>query len=202
MTESYIKTYKSRRNRAALVGAETGQWIQKTFAREESFQKELQIYRLLEKTDLPCARVLEVRDKTLLLSRLPGKTLVDCLEAQEQAGQIQWSVWEKLVNWLGDFHRLTGFSMTDVNLRNFLYDEKKDTLYGLDFEECRQEELVIPAAAVAAFIRTYKPENTPLKQEISQYILTLFARSYGLEVEALLSQTGRQEQILLKRRKK
>ena len=193
--------YKSRRNSVGLVQTDAGRFVIKTFSEEGPFQKELQIYRLLQDQNIPCAKVIRAEDKTLLLSELPGQNLVECLEQQERTGVPVWDVWKKLVAWLTAFARHTGFWMTDVNLRNFLYDEKTKTLYGLDFEECDVCSMVIPAASVAAFIRTYKPENTLLKQEISQYVLNLFAKNCTIDAEHLFLESARQEAKILARRK-
>lgn len=202
MEEKKLKQYKSRRNGACLVQTDTGKAVRKTFTEDGAFEKEVQIYALLQNTDIPCARVLSIDGRTLVLSELPGITLVDCLSQQEAARQPLWDVWDKLAAWLIGFHRHTGFVMTDVNLRNFLYDEKSQTLYGLDFEECAPGSLLEVAAGIAAFIRTYAPANTPLKQEISQYILTLFARDCSLDLDELFRESGRQEATILERRNK
>lgn len=201
MAEQILEQYFSRRNSAALVQTNAGRFVVKTFSEESSFQKELQIYSLLQDTDLPCAKVIHADNQTLALTQLPGQNLVACLQQQELTGIPQWEVWEKLVVWLTAFQQRTGFVMTDVNLRNFLYDEKAKTLYGLDFEECSIGSMLIPAARVAAYIRTYAPENTSLKQEISQYVLNLFAHSCGLELAALAQESRQQEAKILQRRK-
>ena len=201
MAEETLVKYKSRRNSARLVQTDGGRVVIKTFAEEESFQKELQIYRLLQDKDLPCAKVIRAENNTLVLSELPGQDLVECLEQQERTGQPVWEVWDKLVAWLTAFARHTGLLMADVNLRNFLYDEKTKILYGLDFEQCEPCDMMIPAARIGAYIRTYKPENTPIKQEISQYVLGLFAQNWELEADTLLQESERQETMLLQRRK-
>lgn len=201
MTAETIRNYKSRRNSAVLLQSDAGRFVVKTFAEEESFQKELQIYRLLEGKALPCATVIRTENRTLVLSELPGENLVECLERQEQTGLPVWDIWEKLVNWLILFQRYTGFTMTDVNLRNFLYDDQTATLYGLDFEECGVCSVLIPAASVAAFIRTYEPQNTTLKQEISQYVLKLFAQNCRMEEDRLFLESKRQEESIMERRK-
>lgn len=201
MAEQILAQYKSRRNSTCLIRGEAGRAVVKTFPEEGALQKELRIYRLLEDKAIPCAKVIRAEGNCLVLSELPGQTLVECLQQQEQRGRPVWGVWEKLVAWLTAFHRQTGFVMTDVNLRNFLYDEKTEMLYGLDFEECDTGSLVIPAARVAAFIRTYDPANTRLKQTISQYVLKLFARSCEVEVEQLFLESKRQEKLILEHRK-
>ncbi len=193
--------YKSRRNRVRLVQTDAGRLVVKTFSQEEAFQKELQIYKLLQGKNIPCAKVIRAENNTLVLSQLPGQTLVQCLEQQEQTGVPVWDVWEKLVAWLTSFAQHTGFLMTDVNLRNFVYDEKTKTLYGLDFEQCDVCAMTLSAATVAAFIRTYKPENTPLKQQISQYVLQLFAKNCNIPIDDLVLESARQEAKLLARRK-
>lgn len=193
------QAYKSRRNRAAWVEEAGKRFVKKIFSDAAAYERELEIYRLLEATDLPCAKVLEAQGQTLLLSHLPGQTLVELLERQEETGIIQWALWEQLTDWLTEFTRRTGFVMTDVNLRNFLYDGK--TLYGLDFEECEPGESAGAIAGVAAFIRLYRPEHTPLKRQISQYILERFARNCDKEVEWLLAESARREEALLQRRR-
>lgn len=200
MAKRIVEKYQSRRNSAVLVQTDTGRAVVKTFIEEEAFQRELQIYRLLRDKDLPCARVIEAGDRILMLSELPGKNLVDCLAQQEETGIPVWEIWEKLAAWLAAFYRHTGFVMTDVNLRNFLYDEKENMLYGLDFEECSTGNVITSAAGVAAFVRTYKPENTLLKGKISQYILERFAQNCGLEVDELFLESKRQETKILQRR--
>ena len=201
MAEQMLTEYKSRRNSAVLMQTEAGRFVKKTFADQGAFQKELHIYSLLEGKRLPCAKVMAAEDSTLILSELPGQTLLECLEQQEETGQPVWEIWEKLVAWMVGFWRHTGFVMTDVNLRNFLYDEKTKTLYGLDFEECDAGCVVTTLASVAAYIRTYKPENTWLKQEISQYVLRQFAQNCEMEVEILLQESKQQEEQILNRRK-
>jgi len=97
---------------------------------------------------------------------------------------------------------LTGLSMTDVNLRNFLYDENTQTVYGLDFEDCGEDSLLFSAGRLAAFIRTYNPENTRIKQEISQFVLHRFSQQLGVDLQTLFRESKRQETLLLMRRRR
>ena len=201
MTENTVQCYPSHRNDARLMQAETGLFVVKTFCEEDAFRRELHIYSLLQGKELPCAKVLSAQGKTLTLTQLPGQTLLEHLERQEATELPQWEVWDKLVAWLTAFYQLTGMVMTDVNLRNFLYDPATCTLYGVDFEESGEGSLAVCAGRVAAFIRTYKPENTRLKQEISQYVLDLFAKNCEMGVESLHRETERQEANIIARRK-
>ena len=198
MAEKAVVSYKSHRNRVELTADRR---VVKTFREEAAFQRELAIYRLLQEARIPCAQVLLAECPVLTLSHLPGKNLVECLEQQEENGQPLWEVWEQLAEWMLRFHRCTGFVMTDVNLRNFLYDESSRSLYGLDFEECETGSLLTAAAELAAFIRTYRPEYTPLKLKISQYLLEVFAQKLDVAAEVLVRESARREERILQRRR-
>lgn len=194
------KQFHSRRNRVFLDQTEQGRCVIKKFSEEASFQTELQVYRALHGSTVPCARVLKQQPGILVLSCLPGENLVQWLEQQEQTGVADWDIWEKLVCWLIAFWRHTGFVMTDVNLRNFLYDGQTKTLYGLDFEQCAQGSIDVCAATLAAFICSYRPEQTPLKQQIARYVLERFSALCQLDMSALQQETKKQAQIISQRR--
>ena len=191
--------YPSKRNRVRPAAPESA--VIKEFADEASFQREWMVYKALRDSCVPCAKVLAAEGKTLTLSELPGKNLVDWLEQQEKNRIPLWDIWEKLADWLIAFWRHTGLVMTDVNLRNFLYDGQSETLYGLDFEQCDQGSIEVCAATVAAFIRTYRPAHTPLKEAVSAFVLERFADRCGLDRESLRRQSQAREEILLQRRK-
>ncbi len=201
VAERVLCKYKSRRNNTYLIQSETDCYVSKRFLTMEGFRRELEVYKLLRDRGLPSAQVAAVLDMQLLLTKLPGSDLVDCLERQERSQYPKWLLWEKLVDWQLRFHEITGFVMTDVNLRNFLYDDQAKVLYGVDFEECTRGSLFESAAKTAAFIRTYDPENTPMKQNISKFVLQRFAQSCGFEMDLLFRESKRQELLLLERRK-
>lgn len=200
MKTQILHQYKSRRNCAQLVQTDDGIFVRKCYQEREAYLRELLIYRRLQDSSLPRAEVIQAGDLTILTTHLPGTDLVNILDSQERSGIIDWIVWEKLVKWLADFYYLTGFVMTDVNLRNFLYDEDTQTVYGVDFEECMEGGLFSAVSRLAAYIRTYAPENTPLKQAIAQYVLRRFSGHLNIELQVLLLETEKQEALLLMRR--
>ena len=194
------KQLQSRRNRVFSDQTEQGRCVIKKFSEEASFQTELQVYKALHGSTVPCARVLDQQPGILVLSCLPGENLVQWLEQQEQTGAVNWGIWEKLVSWLIGFWKQTGFVMADVNLRNFLYDGEEKVLYGLDFEQCAQGSIAVCAAALAAFICSYRPEHTPLKQKIAQFVLERFSELCDLELPQLQQETEKQAQLIFQRR--
>lgn len=192
-----LKSYKSRRNQAQLVQTPSGVAVRKIFAQKESFLRELAVYRRLESTSLPSARIITAFQQTLLLTPLPGMTMLEVLESQEQ-GSMDVRPWNSLVRWLLDFSEATGLIMADPNLRNFLWDGK--ILTGVDFEECIPGEPARMAARLAAYIRTYNPENTPVKKEISAQVLRRFSGDLGMDPQDLFRLSKQEELLLLQRR--
>lgn len=196
-----ILTFKSRRNQAELVRTPTGLAVRKRFYQEDSYRRELAIYQTLENTGLPAAGVISAFSQTLLLTYLPGDTMLEVLEQQETRNAVDPEPWEALVTWLMDFYEATGCVMGDPNLRNFLYDPKTGTVAGVDFEECLPGEPSRVAASLAAFIRTYNPENTPVKKQISMLVLQRFSVRLNMDIQALFHKSKQMEVLLLQRRK-
>ena len=200
MVENTLYQYKSRRNRVCLLKTDGGLLVIKQYLQELACHRELLIYEKLRDSSLPHAELIWVRGNTICLTCLPGKTLLEVLEAQEASGCVEETVWRKLADWLVRFSDTTEFVMTDVNLRNFLWEEEKKTIYGLDFEECAEGDLITTATRLAAYIRTYAPEETPVKQEIARIVLEEFSRHLGIDMQRLFLETEKQEVRLKQRR--
>lgn len=196
-----LNHYKSKCNTAELIKADSGIMVRKTHQQEDAFLCEYTVYQKLHGKQLPCAEILSTDGLAIYMTHLPGKNLVSVLEDQEATGAWNPAVWEQMVDWLVRFRNITGVTMTDVNLRNFLYDENTQTVYGLDFEDCRDENLLFSAGRLAAYIRTYTPEYTHIKQEIAHFVLQRFSNHLDIELHVLLQEAERQEALLLMRRK-
>lgn len=200
MDPKVLHTYKSRRNCVQKIETENGIRVQKRYPLKESCIHERMIYRLLHNTTLPHPEVAEVLADGMTLIPLPGITLVEELEEQERSGIISWHVWKKLTEWVIQFNEITGFVVTDPNLRNFIYDAENGMLYGLDFEECAEGNMVEMIGRLAAFVLLYDPTYTPTKQAIADYILREVADRLDVELEPLFQETKKQEAILQIRR--
>lgn len=200
MIKKMLYQYQSRRNCACLLETDMGVIVQKQYHQESAYRRELLVYEELQTSALPHAKLLWSEDLTICLAQLPGKTLLEVLESQEAFGHVEETVWQKLAVWMVEFSRATGFVMTDVNLRNFLWDEENSCVYGLDFEECAEGNPSSMAALLAAYIRTYAPENTPVKRQISDCVLETFSRECHVELQTLILETEKQEAHLKLRR--
>lgn len=200
--ERVVRSFQSRRNDVRLLETNTGIVVQKHYLQHRECYREQKVYRKLLRSDVPHAYVIGCGERWLRMTFLPGKNLVDILNEQEETGQIQWNIWEKLVQWLMMFHRATSLVMNDVNLRNFIYDPVTGTLYGVDFEECGEGSMTRMAALLAAFIRNYAPENTPVKRKIAEYVLREFSCCLSVPLQELLKETEKQGAFLQERRSK
>ena len=202
MAEQILYRFQSRRNEVLLVKTCTGVMVRKHYRRGEDCRREQKVYELLRKSSIPHACLTDSGPSWIQMRYLPGVNLVDILEKQEISGCVNWTVWKKLAQWLVDFYKLTGLVVTDVNLRNFLYEEETENVYGLDFEGCSDGSLCQTAALLAAYIQNYAPEKTPMKREIAVYVLQFFSEYLNIPVQELLSETEKQERFLTERRQK
>lgn len=174
--------------------------VEKQFRDAVSTEKEIEVYLLLAGTPLPHAQVLEAGSQWLRLSFLPGVTFTKLLEEQEQADAFDFAPWKRLADWVMAFTRLTGLIIADCNLRNFIYDEKTQTAYGLDFEECcvgNEQEM---AAQLCAFVLLYAPENTPMKRALAQMLQTYFAQELQCNAARLAEMIAENQRAIQKRR--
>ena len=192
--------FPSRRNRVARIETAAGPAVEKQFRDAESAKKEIEVYRLLAGTPLPHAQVLAADSEWLRLSLLPGVTFTELLEQQEQAGTFDFAPWKQLADWVMAFHRLTGLMMTDCNLRNFLYEEKTQTAYGLDFEECCTGNVLEMAAQLCAFVPLYAPEHTPMKRELAERLQAYFAQELPCDKLWLAEMVTASQRAIQKRR--
>ena len=156
----------SRRNQVTRIETTDGPVIHKRFLNPVCAKTEADVYRRLEAAPIYHAQLLEAADDALLLQALPGENFSDLLERQEASGNCSLEPWARLFNWISDFCSLTGMTLTDCNLRNFLYDEESGLACGVDFEECCQGSASEALARLSAHILLHRPEETVFKREL------------------------------------
>ena len=156
----------SRRNRVERIETAQGAVIRKTFPDAECAKTEGAVYRMLAGTPLPHAQLLKAEERMLSLRALPGITFSELLERQESDGEADAEPWRSLLVWIESFCHLTGMTLTDCNLRNFLYDADTRAVYGVDFEECRAGTARDAIARLCAHILLHRPEETGRKRAL------------------------------------
>lgn len=195
-----VKTFKSKRNRVSLIDTERGLLVEKVYPDSGNAAKEAGIYDLLRGHALKTPQLIKAEEGRLLLSYLQGTDFVRLLEQQEET-KPDYAPWDKLVDWILAFYKATGFALTDVNLRNFLYDSESGEVFGLDFEECGPGETREMIAGLCAYILLYDPPYTSVKKQIVQHV-----QKYGAEIlcmsAGLEERTERAVKIIQERRQK
>ncbi|MDO4566376.1 MAG: hypothetical protein Q4B42_03495 [Oscillospiraceae bacterium] len=174
-----LRSFKSRKNRASLYRSESGLLVKKSFTSRAAFEREREVYLLLRETSLAAPRLLGVGENVLWLSYIEGATLLEALEEQESRGEADFEIWCALARWLKNFFTATRMIMLDVNLNNFIYNPQSGILYGLDFEECAQGDLIECAAALTAFVKLYNPELSRVKMQAAAFLRESFLANDG-----------------------
>ncbi len=195
-----LRRFRSRRNDVRLVSGGQGPVVEKIFADRACAEKEIFVYDLLRGRTLRVPRLIEVKADRIYLSYLQGQDFVTLLEQQEKTG-VDMHPWFLLVDWLLEFHRLTGLIMTDVNLRNFLYLPDERTAAGLDFEQCAPGEPAEMMACLCAFILLYNPPFTQEKNSIVREIGRCLAEKGVCRSDVLRQKCAREIGRLQSRRK-
>ncbi|MCL2818320.1 MAG: hypothetical protein FWD41_01110 [Actinomycetia bacterium] len=177
--------------------------VRKQFIDDEGYEKEMSVYEILDGSTVAHPRVLKgYADNCMYFEYLDAPTVCDLLE-QAEAGQIDELVvrtaYEKMVDWLLAFNRLTHLSMGDVNARNFLFDGH--TLYGIDFEStCAVGPLEVDIGQALAFLMSYYPEDSLIKHRLYDSTSHYATTRHHLDQARIEDSYIRERQILTDRR--
>lgn len=163
-----MKAIDERRlSKVTSIETPYGPAVEKTFVSAESCLWEADVYRRMEGSGLRCAKLLEQKEKSLILSRLFGEDYVSLLARQEREG-LDLHPWHSLLAWAISFYEITGLIQNDMNLRNFLFCDSEAV--GIDFEDCREGDAGGMLAELSAFVLLYDPPMTENKTCIAGLI--------------------------------
>ena len=159
-----------------LIFTETS--VIKQFHSKIAYNNEKHILSLLADTDL-CPSVIDDTDSCLEISIIDGVTLSDAIDEKLNL----FHIFEKLVQWVEKFNSLTkAICLDDINLKNFIYSQKKDKIYGIDFECWRYGDNTLNFAAVTAMISTANFEDKNLQVELYNHIKHYIISACGINV--------------------
>ena len=172
----------------------TENYVIKKFHSKIAFDKEKQILSLLAGSGM-CPDIVNENDNCLKNSLLEGITLSEAIDKKLNL----FPIFEKLVQWVEKFNSLTKeICLDDINLKNFIYLEKENKIYGIDFESWHYGANTVNFAAVTAMISTAKFDDkklqTDLYNHIKQYILSVF------EIDVSTNEPALVEKISLRRK--
>lgn len=180
----------------------------KTFTDQSRFQTEKEIGDLLDKSGLliPSRFSIEEESLSIVYAYVDGSPVVDLIEEIElsQAEEIISKICEWLLNFYSIIQKKKGcqYILGDIHLRNFLYEEASNRVYGLDFEECRPGRIETDAARLYVFILHYEPAFTPRKKVLADYLRKSLSASLVLDETFFQQEVKRESEELLVRRQK
>jgi len=187
--------FYSKKNQVALIDCA----IKKTFANQESFEREVQFYQLLQVNQslkIPKMIAVNMDLGILKLEYLPGFLVQDLVEKYEdQSDTLSCShLMIELMKWILTFHRdpnicAQGLALQDVNLRNFIWYDQQ--IYGIDFEDIAAGSLADDLSKLIAMYLSSRPENTAFKHAVVQMLyqwLSNYDRDLYKNVQVLIPQ--------------
>lgn len=183
-----------------------GDNVSKSFTDRSRFQMEKKIGDLLVDSDLltPARQAVDEPGLTIRYEYVRGIPVVDLIEAI-QLNQAE-EIISKICAWMINFYALTlrktgsQYILGDIHLRNFLYEEISQQIYGLDFEECRCGRIESDAARLYVFILHYDPAFTLRKKRLAASIRDTLLTSLELDETFFHYEVERETNELLIRR--
>jgi len=124
------------------------------------FRTELPILKASWAQGLAVPRVLEARDGVILMEYISGETFVDRINRTFEPHLI-----DKLAEWYYKYHQVHGQIKGDPRLRNFIINN--DQIFGVDFEESREDFWMVDIAGVCASLLDTNPIYDPRKRTLS-----------------------------------
>jgi len=138
------------------------------------YDTELSILKSSWKNSLAVPEVIDARDGVILMSFIPGETLVDSINTTFDPHLI-----DLLARWYYDYHSVHRKIKGDPRLRNFIYYE--NTLYGVDFEESCPGHWMLDIAGISASLLDTNPIFDSKKRKLSWHLLDSYLSLLGQE---------------------
>jgi thiamine kinase-like enzyme len=141
------------------------------------YNTELSILESSWKQGLAVPEVIEAQNGVILMSFIPGETLVDRINSTFDPHLI-----DLLAQWYYNYHSVHKQIKGDPRLRNFIYYE--NALYGVDFEESCPGPWILDIAGVSASLLDTNPIFDSRKRALSWHLLDSYLSLLGQERDA------------------
>ncbi|MEN6325461.1 MAG: hypothetical protein ABFD18_04510 [Syntrophomonas sp.] len=197
----------SKKNYVYREQGEHGDIVIKAFTDLSRFQVEKKMGDLVENSGLltPCRLAVNEENLVIIYEYIDGSPVVDLIESIElsQAEDII----RKICTWLVNFYSITLMKMGcqyilgDIHLRNFLYEQASNKVYGIDFEECRPGRIETDAARLYTFILNYDPAFTARKKNLVACFWETLSASLVLDETFFQQEAKRETAELMARRR-
>lgn len=159
----------SKRNKVVLEN----NVVKKTFI-EGDINQEIFVYKRLNDYQVDCAKMIGVKNDTLILSYLPGETLLECFIKCEELKISMQNYLQYWTIYMDKFYKaMAGYRFNDVNYANFII--QKDKIVAVDFESVEKGNMYEDVCAFICFGLYYKPIETEYKKN---QLLLWFKKHY------------------------
>lgn len=156
----------SKRNKVNIVEYKGQEAVRKDFMLKADYAREKEFYHnYSEKLQVP--KVLEAGSDFFIIEYIKAKNFYEILEEQEQNG-FDEKPWSLLWEWIANCHSISGKIPSEGNLRNYLWDQTNECVYGIDFEEYHEGDLNEAWANFHVQINEYKPKETQIKKQVTE----------------------------------
>lgn len=183
--------------------------VVKHFSDSSRFQMEKQIAELLAHSALriPACLAVDEEKQEMVYAYVNGRPAVDLIEEMEFS-QAEEMI-RKIAFWLADFYAILRdklgdqYIMGDIHLRNFLYKEASQQVYGFDFEECRPGRMETDAARLYVFMLHYDPAFTERKKALAACLWETLSGLLQLNECFFQQEVNREtEELMIRRRQR
>lgn len=173
--------------------------VYKEFSSIEKFNNEKEMNRFLSKNNIRVPKIVGDKNLTLQYEFIDGSTYADLSDNLTEIRVIS------LVEWIFKYNTIVKTPHCDINLRNFIYNEKYGCV-GIDFEKKtnlhHETTFENELGRICAFISTYDPLFTSAKKNaIASLITYAKTKKDNFDIEKLLISYEVEIEILSQRRK-
>ena len=165
--------------------SETSNLIAKLFV-EDTFQNELDCLSSSIENGFTVPKVIAAQDGVVLMDFIEGELLIDRINRT-----FEITIIEALAEWYYNYHRIHNRIKGDSRLRNFIWTD--GMIFGLDFEESREDHWMLDIAGIAASMLDTDPifdiRKRALVWSLLDYYLHLRNLKRTSKVEKLFLET-------------
>ena len=174
---------------ARVSGGKTHFVVEKEFSESGRYYTELKIKEALKGCDINTPQLLEDEQPS---ESKPGRLIYEFTPGSVALDALSEEVILLITRWMKRFYEImlenTGeqWILGDIHLRNFIYDPKKQEVFGFDFEEARKGAVEEDVARLFLFITTYEPEYSEKHMNLAEYLLKAACGEFKLDQNRLI----------------
>lgn len=203
-----MERFNSKKNEVYRDEVGAGDRVIKHFSDAQRYNREVEMWDCLTESGVPVPERLSCNAKTLSATYryIPGAPVVDLIERLPlpDADALIGKICAWMIRFYSAMEERKGESwiLGDIHLRNFLYEKRSDTVYGIDLEECRPGRPESDIARLFVFILHYDPAYTQRKRRLAALLWDTLSTSMTLDPDFFQREVDRETAELNARRPK